>query len=239
MPPAATSPPAASQPMSPTVLLVEDDEMLRRTTALVLQRQGFTTLVAQDGVAALEVLDAADRRPEVAVVDVMMPRMDGLTLTRRLRTRPDTADLPIVMLTARDLTGDQLAGFSAGVDDYVVKPFDGEVLAARIRAVLRRGAAVVSATGLTLGELTIDLAGMSVRRGEEEITLSHTEFRLLETLLEHRGAVLSKAQLLDRVWGVGEWADPHVVEVTVQRLRSKIGPELIATVRGVGYKVGG
>ena len=223
-----------------TVLLVEDDEMLRRTTALVLQRHGFSTLVAGDGVEALELLHTADPRPDVAVVDVMMPRMDGLTLTRRLRQQPETADLPIVMLTARDLTGDQLAGFAAGVDDYVVKPFDGEVLAARLHAVLRRGRPAQQATSAhQVGDLTVDLAGMTVHRDGQEVVLSATEFRLLETLLEHRGAVLSKAQLLDRVWGVGAWGDDHVVEVTVQRLRGKIGTGLVVTVRGAGYKLVG
>lgn len=214
--------------------------MLRRTTALVLAKHGFDTVVAGDGMEALALLADADPMPDAAVVDVMMPRMDGLTLTRRLRERTDTAYLPIVMLTARDLTGDQLAGFSAGVDDYVVKPFDGDVLAARLHAVLRRGRPSEAVDEVErVGDLAIDLAGMTVHRGEEEVALSHTEFRLLATLLEHRGAVLSKAQLLDRVWGVGEWGDDHVVEVTVQRLRGKIGAAAIVTVRGVGYKLVG
>ena len=142
------------------------------------------------------------------------------------------------MLTARDLPHDQLAGCEAGADDYVGKPFDGDVLAARLRAVLRRGGAPRSQE-VRLGALRIDRPGMVVHRGEERITLSSTEFRLLEAFLDHAGRVLSRPQLLDLVWGDASWGDPHVVEVTVQRLRAKIGAEHIVTVRGAGYKLVG
>ena len=220
-------------PNGPLVLLVEDDEALQVTTRLVLQRHGFRVATADDGIDGLEKLAAVD--PDVLLVDVVMPRMDGITFVRRARER---LDVPAVVLTARDLPHDQLAGFEAGADDYVVKPFDGDVLAARLRAVLRRGGAPRSQE-VRLGALRIDRPGMVVHRGDERITLSNTEFRLLEAFLDHAGRVLSRPQLLDLVWGDASWGDPHVVEVTVQRLRAKIGAEHIVTVRGAGYKLVG
>ncbi len=220
-------------PTGPLVLLVEDDETLQVTTRLVLQRHGFRVTTADDGIDGLEKL--ATVTPDVLLVDVVMPRMDGITFVRRARER---LDVPAVVLTARDLPHDQLAGFEAGADDYVVKPFDGDVLAARLRAVLRRGGAPRSQE-VRLGALRIDRPGMVVRRDDERITLSSTEFRLLEAFLDHAGRVLSRPQLLDLVWGDASWGDPHVVEVTMQRLRAKIGAEHIVTVRGAGYKLVG
>lgn len=220
-------------PNGPLVLLVEDDETLQVTTRLVLQRHGFRVATADDGIDGLEKLATVD--PDVLLVDVVMPRMDGITFVRRARER---LDVPAVVLTARDLPHDQLAGFEAGADDYVVKPFDGDVLAARLRAVLRRGGAPRSQE-VRLGALRIDRPGMVVHRDEERITLSSNEFRLLEAFLDHTGRVLSRPQLLDLVWGDASWGDPHVVEVTVQRLRAKIGAEHIVTVRGAGYKLVG
>lgn len=216
----------------PQVLLVEDDEALRITTRLVLEKHGFSVTSAVDGVDALEQLD--DVRPDVAVVDVMMPRMDGITFVRRAKER---MDLGIVMLTARELPYDQLAGFEAGADDYVIKPFDGDVLAARIRAVLRRLSPRTDSRSEQLGDLTIDRDGMTVRRGDDEITVSATEFRLLEAFLDRPGRVLSRAQLLEIVWGDPGWGDGHVVDVNIARLRGKIGAEHLQTVRGVGYKL--
>lgn len=224
-----------SQPERPVVLLVEDDEELRLTTRLVLERYGFTVTVAADGVEGLECLDR--EVPDVALVDVMMPRMDGITFIRQVRGRPGVeSELPVIMLTARDLPHDQVAGFEAGADDYVVKPFDGEVLAARLRAVLRRGTTPSSDDGVRVGDLLIDRPGMGISRNGEPVSLSSTEFRLLEAFLDHPSRVLSRGQLLDLVWGDPHWGDPHVVEVNVQRLRAKIGADHIVTVRGAGYK---
>lgn len=215
------------------MLLVEDDEVLRTTTRLVLERHGFSVDVAGDGIEALDRLAVSD--PDLLLVDVMMPRMDGMTFIRRARERVDT---PAVLLTARDLPYDQIAGFEAGADDYVTKPFDGDVLAARLRALLRRGRTAADADpDIHLGDLRIDRPGMVVHRGEEKVNLSSTEFRLLEAFLDHPGRVLSRIQLLDLVWGDPDWGDPHVVEVAIQRLRSKIGAHHIATVRGAGYKL--
>ena len=214
------------------MLLLEDDEALRETTRLVLERHGFTVRTAADGIEGLEELALGE--PDVLLVDVMMPRMDGITFARRARER---SRVPIVMLTARDLPYDQVAGFEAGADDYVIKPFDGDVLAARLRAVMRRGLVAAQSDETVLGDLHIDRPGMSVRRGEERISLSSTEFRLLEAFLDRPGRVLSRAQLLDIVWGDTDWGDPHVVDVNIQRLRAKVGASHIVTVRGAGYKL--
>lgn len=213
------------------ILVVEDDDAVRLTTTLVLERQGFHVTAARDGLEALELLSAAVF--DCAVVDVMMPRMDGITFLRRVQPLV----LPAIMLTARDLPHDQVVGLEAGADDYVVKPFDGEVLAARIRAVLRRrGVERQQKSVEVIGDLQIDVAGMSVMREGVPLTLSGTEFRLLAVFAEHVGQVLSKHQLLEQVWG-DQWADDHVVEVNVARLRSKIGSSRLKTVRGLGYKL--
>ena len=213
------------------VLLVEDDADLRVTTAMVLERHGFRVTVAEDGLVGWQ--QARADPPDLAVVDVVMPGMDGLTLTRRLRGE---LDVPVVLLTARDLTYDELAGFEAGADDYVTKPFDGVVLAARLRAVARRTGRL-RPTIEAIGPLTIDRAAMSVHRGDEPIALTATELRLLLVLVDHAGAVLSRAQILRLVWGDEAWGQDRVVDVNVQRLRAKVGPQLIETVRGAGYKL--
>jgi DNA-binding response OmpR family regulator len=212
------------------VLLAEDDADLRETTALILRKHGFDVVTAHDGTDAeaklvTEVVD-------VALLDVMMPGKDGIALTKLIRSR---GDLPVVLLTARDLSSDQVMGLEAGADDYVTKPFDGDVLAARLRAVVRRGATRQETE--RLGDLEIDRAGMTLTKAGEPVQLSATEFRLLSVLLDHIGAVLSRDQLLDHVWGSSDWGDPRVVDVNIQRLRSKIGADTIATVRGAGYKL--
>lgn len=190
------------------VLLAEDDDDLRLTTRLVLERQGFRVTAVPDGLAAEAAL--AIGAFDVALLDVMMP--------------------------GRDLSSDQVTGLDAGADDYVTKPFDGEVLAARLRGVVRRSSRTRAAAD-RVADLVIDRDGMTVHRDGTEVGLSATEFRLLATLLDHAGAVLSREQLLDRVWGSSDWGDPRVVDVNIQRLRAKVGAELIATVRGAGYKL--
>lgn len=220
---------------SPVVLLVEDDANLRLTTRLVLERQGFTVVTAEDGLDALARL--RDQSVDVAVVDVLMPRMDGLTLLRELRSSAEHAELPVLLLTARDLPSDQVGGLDAGADDYVVKPFDSAVLAARIRVLLRRRSPSATPTWLELGELRIDRDGMVVERSGQPVELSATEFRLLDALLDHAGQVLSREQLLHLVWGSADWGEPRVVDVNVQRLRAKIGAQMIVTLRGSGYKL--
>ncbi len=213
------------------LLLVEDDADVRDTTRLILERHGFAVRTAADGTEGYALASAY--LPALAVVDVAMPGVDGLTLTRRLREEFST---PVVLLTARDLNVDVVAGLEAGADDYVVKPFDGAVLVARIRAVLRRTRRG-SAETVRLGDLLIDRGAMTIRRGEEEVQVSATEFRLLMLLLDHKPAVLSRAQILRHVWGDESWGEGRVVDVNIQRLRAKLGTPAIVTVRGAGYKI--
>lgn len=215
--------------MGSRVLLVEDDPDLQLTTRRVLERHGFDVTAASDGIEALDVLDRHE--VDLAVVDVLMPRMDGITLLKRIR---ETSLLPIVLLTARDLPHDQLTGFAAGADDYVIKPFDGDVLAARLQAALRRGR---QTPVLSRGDLVIDSEGMTLERAGQPVTLSATEFRLLNAFLDNVGIVLTRDRLLALVWEDNRWGDARVVDVNIQRLRAKIGADQIVTLRGSGYKM--
>ncbi len=215
------------------ILLAEDDVDLQVTTRLVLEKFGYSVVVAGDGQKALDAFTI--NAPDLLLVDVMMPVMDGISLTRAIRAR---SDVPIIMLTARDLSYDQVMGLEAGADDYITKPFNGEVLNARIQALLRRARHSAEAVDeVRVGDLAIDRIGWTVNKAGADVELSATEFRLLEAFLDHRGAVLSRTQLLDRVWGSADWGDERVVDVNIQRLRAKIGNELITTVRGAGYKM--
>lgn len=212
------------------VLLVEDDSDLREITALVLERHGFQVSTAPDGLRGEEMFAAESF--DLVVLDVTMPGIDGLTLTKRLR---EQSMVPIMLLTARDLPGDVVTGLECGADDYVTKPFDGGVLAARLRALSRRTTA--RAEQETLGEVTVDRKARIVTRGGERVTLSKTEFRLLEVLLDNADAVVSRQTALRRVWGDEDWTDARVVDTNVLRLRSKLGSGVIETVRGFGYKL--
>ncbi|KPI12131.1 two component transcriptional regulator, winged helix family [Actinobacteria bacterium OK074] len=227
------------------VLFVEDDDVIREATQLALERVGFAVTAAPDGLAGLEAFRA--NRPDIALLDVMVPGMDGVSLCRRIR---DESTVPVIMLSARADSIDVVLGLEAGADDYVTKPFDGAVLVARIRAVLRRfGHAAAdrgaedTATGhaglLTFGgELEVDTEGMEVRRSGQPVALTPTEMRLLLEFSSSPGTVLSRDKLLERVWDYDGWGgDTRVVDVHVQRLRTKIGQDRIETVRGFGYKL--
>jgi two-component system response regulator MtrA len=217
------------------ILLVEDDPSIREVTSLGLTAAGFEIVTAADGRAGLEHFRA--QTPDAVVLDVMLPVLDGLSVARAIRAE---SSVPIVMLTARTDTFDVVAGLEAGADDYVRKPFELPELLARLRAALRRTAETSTAV-LRLGPLEIDEAGHSVRRVGEDIALSHTEFRLLVELARRPGQVLTRDLLLDRVWGYDYLGDSRLVDVAIQRLRSKVeddpaDPRLILTVRGAGYK---
>ncbi|MFI8824616.1 two-component system response regulator CseB [Streptomyces sp. NPDC053431] len=227
------------------VLFVEDDDVIREATQLALERDGFTVTAMPDGLSGLEAFRA--NRPDIALLDVMLPGMDGVSLCRRIR---DESTVPVIMLSARADSIDVVLGLEAGADDYVTKPFDGSVLMARIRAVLRRfnhaadagaGDGEDEAAGgvLVFGELEVDTEGMEVRKGGAPVALTPTEMRLLLEFSSAPGTVLSRDKLLERVWDYGWGGDTRVVDVHVQRLRSKIGQDRIETVRGFGYKLKG
>ncbi|MFF8844727.1 two-component system response regulator CseB [Streptomyces sp. NPDC015127] len=226
------------------VLFVEDDDVIREATQLALERDGFTVTAMPDGLQGLEAFRA--NRPDIALLDVMVPGLDGVSLCRRIR---DESTVPVIMLSARADSIDVVLGLEAGADDYVTKPFDGAVLVARIRAVLRRfghasGGATEAAAGqqdqggvLVFGDLEIDTEGMEVRKGGTPVGLTPTEMRLLLEFSSTPGTVLSRDKLLERVWDYGWGGDTRVVDVHVQRLRTKIGQDRIETVRGFGYKL--
>jgi DNA-binding response OmpR family regulator len=227
------------------VLFVEDDDVIREATQLALERDGFAVTAMPDGLSGLEAFRA--NRPDIALLDVMVPGLDGVSLCRRIR---DESTVPVIMLSARADSIDVVLGLEAGADDYVTKPFDGAVLVARIRAVLRRfghaGGGDTKAeetasagTGgvLTFGDLEVDTEGMEVRRSGEPVALTPTEMRLLLEFSQAPGTVLSRDKLLERVWDYGWGGDTRVVDVHVQRLRAKIGQDRIETVRGFGYKL--
>jgi two-component system response regulator MtrA len=219
------------------ILLVEDDPSIREVTAIGLGAAGFTVTAAADGVDGLERFRADPY--DLILLDVMLPRLDGYEVARQVRR---TSTVPIVMLTARGDTMDVVVGLEAGADDYVRKPFDLPELIARIRAALRRaGTTADEETELGIGDLAIDIAGRTVTRDGTDIPLTRTEFDLLIELVRHAGQVLSRDVLLDRVWGYDYLGDSRLVDVAIQRLRSKVEtdpavPELIQTVRGSGYK---
>jgi len=223
-----------------SILLVEDDPSIREVTALGLRAAGFTVAVAADGVEALDRWRADG--PDLILLDVMLPRLDGLEVCRAIRREATT---PIVMLTARADTIDVVVGLESGADDYVKKPFEMPELVARVRAALRRHrddlVAGEATPVLALGPLRIDEAGRTVRRDDAVIALTRTEFDLLVELARHPGQVLARDQLLDRIWGYDYLGDSRLVDVAVGRLRAKVEadpaqPALILTVRGAGYK---
>jgi DNA-binding response OmpR family regulator len=215
-----------------SVLFVEDDDGLREATQVALERDGFDVRTAADGVAGLAAFE--EGHPDVALLDVMLPRMDGVTLCREIRSR---SVIPIMLLSARSDPIDVVLGLEAGADDYVTKPFDTPVLSARLRAVTRRVVRLRDASVLRVSRLEIDEAAMTVRCAGQMVHLTATEFRLLSDLARNAGLVRTRPQLLDDVWEYSWAGDTRLVDVHVQRLRTKLGADLIETVRGVGYKL--
>jgi phosphate regulon transcriptional regulator PhoB len=225
--------------MSSRVLIVEDEPDIRELVVHHLKREGYQVSVAASGEEALRQVQASP--PDLVLLDLMMPTMNGLEVCRRLRQDPVTASLPIVMLTAKGDEIDRVLGLEIGADDYVVKPFSPKELLARVRAVLRRSLPAPGASPTTLGALTIDPGTHTVSVGEEVLALTPKEFDLLRALVEARGRVLSREFLLDRVWGYSRASEieSRTVDVHVRRLRVKLGREgrRVLTVKSVGYRM--
>ncbi|MFI2607474.1 response regulator transcription factor [Kitasatospora sp. NPDC018619] len=221
--------------MTPTVLIAEDDRAIRDSLARALMLQDYRVRVAADGTQTLAVL--AEQRPDVLVLDVMMPAPDGLEVCRRLRAAGDRT--PVLMLTARVEVPDRVAGLDAGADDYLVKPFDVEELFARLRALLRRTPPEPGSEVLTVADLRIEPPARRAWRAGQELELSRTEFDLLELLARHAGSVLDQATLYERIWGYDFGPGSKNLAVFIGYLRRKLDrpglPPLIHTVRGVGY----
>ena len=223
--------------MNSRILVVDDDLALAEMIGIVLGSEGFDVATCSDGAQALDVFQ--QENPDLILLDVMLPGMDGIEICTRIRKE---SDVPIVMLTARTDTADVVAGLEAGADDYVPKPFKPKELVARVRARLRGREEAVDER-LVLGDLVIDVSGHTIHRGGEEILLTPLEFDLLVALGRAPWRVFSREELLEKVWGYRHAADTRLVNVHVQRLRSKIErdpdkPEVVITVRGVGYRAG-
>ncbi len=241
--PGCQTPPVspAAVPENAHLLLVEDDERIRASLRLALRDEGYAVHGAADAAAALEHL--ADAEPDLILLDVLLPGMDGLDLCRAIRR---ASAVPIIMVTARDDSHDVVAGLEAGADDYVTKPYNVKELAARIRSLLRRTQGLLEEEeggggARVVGDLEIRLDEGVVRRNDEDVELTRTEFRLLSELVGHERKVLSRDQLLERVWGYDYYGDGRVVDAHIRRLRAKIEddpaePRYVLTVRGLGYK---
>ena len=225
-----------------TVLVVEDEPGIAGFVRRGLVFEGFAVELARGGRAGLDALRV--RRPDVLVLDLMLPYVDGLEVLRRVRAAERAehlAPLPVILLTARDAIADRVTGLEAGADDYLVKPFAFEELAARLRALLRRARPDEAnvASGLAYSDLRLDVGSRVVRRGERAIDLTPREFDLLALLLQHPNQVLTRSLIMDRVWGADFYGDSNVLEVFIASLRRHLEsggePRLIQTVRGVGY----
>jgi len=216
------------------VLLVEDDAMIGAAAQEGLRREGHAVDWVRDGAQASAAL--ANGVYETMLLDLGLPKRDGLTVLRELRAKRN--DVPVIVITARDGVADRIAGLDAGADDYLVKPFDLDELAARIRAVARRRAGRAAAA-LQVGDLELDTSARRAKWKGREVALSAREFALLETLAERPGAYFTRAQLEDRVYGWGEEIGSNAVEVHIHALRRKLDPSVIRTVRGLGYSLAG
>jgi DNA-binding response OmpR family regulator len=225
-----------SRAQNHSILIVEDEASIASFVAMYLKRAGFVVQTAGTGEEAIE--QAAEHAPSLIVLDLMLPDVDGIEVCRRVRQR---SDVPILMLTARDDDVDKIIGLEVGADDYLTKPFNPGELVARVKSILRRAnpeRRELETASLVHGDLVIDSGSREVRVGDEEIQLAPKEFDLLWELLDHRGLVLTRDQLLERVWGYTFAGDTRTVDVHVRQLRRKLGDASpIVTVWGVGYKV--
>lgn len=221
----------------PTILVVEDEAALTTLLRYNLEREGYRVVEARDGEEAL--MMAQEEGPDLVILDWTLPQISGIEVCRRLRTRPETRNLPIIMLTARGEEADRIRGLDTGADDYIVKPFAMSELLARTRAVLRRIRPALADDVIEYGDITVDRAAHRVRRNGKDIHLGPTEFRLLDHLIQHPGRVFTREQLLDSVWGSDVYVEARTVDVHIGRLRKALNiaelPDPIRTVRSAGY----
>ena len=224
----------------PRVLVVDDEAAQREVRIYNLQSEGFTVASAADGEEAL--LSVAETPPDVILLDWMMPNVSGIEVCRRLKIRPETRDIPVIMLSARSEELDLVRGLETGADDYVTKPYSVAELMARVRSQMRRVRPSAAGERLEYQDIVLDAATHRVSRGNSELKLGPTEFRLLSTFMEKPGRVFSREQLLDRVWGRDVFVDSRTVDVHIGRLRKALvrhgGDDPLRTVRGAGYSLG-
>ncbi|MEM1074734.1 MAG: phosphate regulon transcriptional regulator PhoB [Pseudomonadota bacterium] len=224
----------------PRVLVVEDEPAQREVLAYNLEAEGFAVNRAENGEEALILVDEIS--PDVIVLDWMMPNLSGIEVCRRLKIRPETRAIPIIMLSARSEEVDRVRGLETGADDYVIKPYSVIELMARVRSQLRRVRPSTTGERLQYEDITLDSTSHRVNRGDSELKLGPTEFRLLSTFMEKPGRVFSREQLLDRVWGRDIYVDTRTVDVHIGRLRKALtqhgGSDPLRTVRGAGYALG-
>ncbi|MFN0043361.1 MAG: phosphate regulon transcriptional regulator PhoB [Alphaproteobacteria bacterium] len=225
--------------MKPRVLIVEDETALVTLLRYNLEREGFDVGEAADGEEAL--ISVAEHRPDLIVLDWMLPKMSGIEICRQLRRKAETRTTPIIILTAKGEEADRVRGLDSGADDYVTKPFSPAELVARVRAVLRRAKPSFGDETLKHKDVIMDLAGHRVVREGRSVHLGPTEFRLLRHFLEHPGRVFSREQLLDAAWGRDAYVEPRTVDVHIRRLRKALNQDgqedLIRTVRAFGYSL--
>ena len=219
------------------ILIVEDEEALATLLEYNLGKESFDVTVASDGEEAL--LKTEEEAPDLVILDWMLPKVSGIEVCRRLRSKSETRNLPIIMLTARSEEADRIRGLETGADDYLTKPFSTNELIARVRAVLRRIRPGLAEDKVTVGDLIVDRVSHRVMRGEKEINLGPTEFRLLDHLIQHPGRVFSREQLLNAVWGSDVFVEVRTVDVHIGRLRKALNKhkqgDPIRTVRSAGY----
>jgi two-component system phosphate regulon response regulator PhoB len=225
--------------MRPTVMVVEDEASLVTILRYNLEKEGYNVTEASDGEEAVTVAD--ETPPDAVILDWMLPRMSGIEVCRQLRRKPETRNVPIIMLTARSEETDKVRGLNVGADDYMTKPFSMPELVARVRALLRRAKPSQTKGQLSFGDIVLDLDAHRVSRGGRYVHLGPTEFRLLQYLMERPGTVFSREELLNGVWGPDIYVEPRTVDVHIRRLRKALNADdsadVIRTVRAAGYSL--
>jgi two-component system phosphate regulon response regulator PhoB len=240
MPSTATElvrPPVRAAATKPYALIVEDEAALVELIRYNLEKEGYEIEIAMDGEEAILMIE--ERQPDIVLLDWMLPKLAGIEVCRRLRSRPATRNLPVIMLTAKTEEADRVRGLDMGADDYMTKPFAMSELVARIRAVMRRIRPALAEDKVVVGDISVDRSAHRVTRNEVEVHLGPTEFRLLDYFIQHPGRVFSREQLLDAVWGSDVYVETRTVDVHIGRLRKALskggGEDPIRTVRSAGY----